>query len=175
MATPKEGPKEIEIIKFGHKLKAKGVYNLDDLYVELQLWFTHMGYTWRELEYKQVAQGARGERLEIIWKGEKVVDDYSTFEITLILAADGTKDVEVILDGGKKVMRKKSTLEFRSGASILRNQHLWKDKFFGSGPIWVRVYEMLIRPRLRQQEIDLWLEAHKLYDELKAFLMVYPH
>ena len=163
-------PNEIEIIKDGYKVKAKGVYNLEDLYVELYQWFTHMGYEWKEVEYKVIAGKGGFQRLEILWQGVKKVDDYTTFVIKLNLGAD-ISDVEVTLDTGAKVKRQKGTLEFRSGAKILRNRDIWKDKFMGN--TLAKLYEVLIRDRLKAQGGQLYGEAHKLYDELKAFMMIY--
>ncbi|MDP3728965.1 MAG: hypothetical protein Q8R18_05965 [bacterium] len=163
-------PDKIEIIKDGYKIKAKGVYNLEDLYVELNQWFTHMGYDWKEIEYKVVAGKGGSQHLEILWQGVKEIGGYSTFIIKLNLAADIT-DVEVTLDGGAKVKRQKGTLEFRSAAYIKRNINIWKGKFMGN--ILAKLYEILIRDRLRAEEGQLYGEAHKLYDELKAFMMIY--
>jgi hypothetical protein len=165
---------EIELVPFGHKMKSKGVYNMEELYVEMQLWFVHMGYTWREVEYKKIGFPGGGYRMEIIWIGDKAVDDYTSFQIKLVLAAD-ISDVEVVLDGGKKVKRQKAGIEIRSGASLFRNDGYFKDSIFNTGTLQKNVYEYLIRGRLRQQETDLWVEAHKLYDELKAFMLIYPH
>ncbi len=162
--------KKIDVIKDGYKIKAKGVYNLEDLYVELNQWFTHMGYSWKELEYKVIAGKGGSQRLEILWKGVKKVNDYTTFVIRLNLGAD-ISDVEVTLDNGGKVKRQKGTLEFRSEAFIERNVDVWKDKFMGN--TLAKLYEILIRERLKAEFVQLYGEAHKLYDELKAFMMLY--
>lgn len=163
-------PGKIVIIKDGYKIKAKGVYNLEDLYVELNQWFTHMGYKWKELEYKVVAGKAGSQHLEILWEGEKEVDGYTTYIIRLNLGAD-ISDAEVTLDGGAKVKRQKGALEFRSEAYIKREIGVWKGKFMGNQ--LAKLYEILIRDRLRAQSGELYGEAHKLYDELKAFMMIY--
>ncbi len=175
MAEEKE--KEIEsvsgkivIIADGYKIKAKGVYNLEDLYVELNQWFIHMGYDWKELEYKVVSGKGGSQHLEILWEGEKKVDEYTNFIIRLNLGAD-ISDAEVTLDGGAKVKRQKGALEFRSEAFMLRNKDVWKGKFMGNQ--LAKLYEILIRDRLKAQGGQLYGEAHKLYDELKAFMMIY--
>ena len=86
------------------------------------------------------------------------------------MAAD-MADVEVTLDGGKKVKRQKGGLEFRSGATLKKNVDLWEGKAFGN--MQAKVYEMLNHDRLEAQKGELYGEAHKLYDELKAFMMLY--
>lgn len=163
-------PKEITVVKDGYKVKAKGVYNLEDLYVELNQWFEHMGYAWKELEYKVIAGKGGSQSLEILWQGVKKIDDYTTFIIKLNLKAD-ISDVEVTLDTGAKVKRQKGTLEFRSGAYILRDTSVWKDKIMGN--LFAKLYEILIRDRLKAQAVQLYAESNKLYDELKAFMLLY--
>lgn len=160
----------IPIIKDGYKIKAKGVYNLEDLYAELNQWFEHMQYEWKELEYRVITGKGGFQRLELLWEGRKKIDAYSTFVIKLNLGADIT-EVEVPLESGAKVKRQKGTLEFRSGASIERNIGVWEGKFMGN--TLAKLYEILIRDRLKAQGAQLYMEAHKLYDELKAFMMIY--
>ena len=163
-------PDKMDIIKDGYKIKAKGVYNLEDLYVELNQWFTHMGYNWKELEYKVIMGKGGSQRLEILWEGKKKVTDYTSFVIKLNLGAD-ISEVEVTLDNGAKVKRQKGTLEFRSGAWVLHNRDVWKGKMMGN--YLAKLYEILIRDRLKAEMGQLYGEAHKLYDELKAFMMIY--
>lgn len=161
---------KITIIKDGYKIKAKGVYNLEDLYAELNQWFIHMGYSWKELEYKVVAGKGGSQHLEILWQGIKKVDDYTTFVLRLNLGAD-ISEVEVTLEGGAKVKRQKGALEFRSEAYLKKNTDVWKGKLMGNK--LAKLYEILIRERLNAQAGQLYGEAHKLYDELKAFMMIY--
>ncbi len=161
---------EITIVPMGYKIKSKGTFNLEDLYFELHLWFEHHGYSWKELEYKKIVFGGGAERIELLWTAEKKVDDYTNFVIDLNMAADTSK-VEVALDGGKKVKRHKGGIEFRSGAKIKKNVDVWKGKAFGN--VQAKVYEMLINDRIGAQKGELYAEAHKLYDELKAFMILY--
>tara|TARA_Y100000310_G_scaffold313860_1_gene362683 strand:- start:4554 stop:5069 length:516 start_codon:yes stop_codon:yes gene_type:complete len=155
------------------KIKSKGVFNLEDLYVELYYWFAHYGFSWKEIEYRRIAfPGGSGYRLEIVWLATKDLDSYVASKISLVLAAD-CSDVEVTLDGGQKAKRQKATLEFRTGCSITRKRSIFEDKIFGK---WMmQSYEILNRARHEQFEADIYAEATKLYDELKAFLMLYNH
>ena len=163
-------PDKVEIIKDGYKIKAKGVYNLEDLYLELHQWFDHMGYVWKELEYKMVMGKGGSQRLEILWQGTKEITKYSSFVIKLNLGAD-ISEVEVTLDNGGKVKRQKGALEFRSAAWIARNTDAWKGKVMGNK--LAKLYEILTRDRLNAEKLQLYGESHKLYDELKAFMMIY--
>ena len=163
-------PAKIQIVKDGYKIKSKGVFNMEDLYLELYLWFQHHGYAVKDLEYRVVQRPGGPNHIEIFWNGKKIVDDYTSYIITLNVGAD-LSDVEVTLDGGKKVNRQKGMLEFRSGARIERKTDVWEGKLLGN--MQAHVYDMLIQDRIKAQKAELFMEAHKLYDELKAFMMLY--
>lgn len=158
------------IVTFGYKIKAKGTFNMDDLYKELYRWFAHYEYKWKEIQYKKQTNPDGSYRLELLWQGVKELDGYASFVIDLHLAAD-LNDVEVTADTGQKGKRQKGTLEFRTGAEIVKNVKVWKDKPFGK--FQLRFYDVLSRKRLDQQKNDAYVEVHKLYDEIKAFMFLY--
>ena len=151
-------------------VKGQGIFNMNDLYLELYLWFTHHGYKWKELEYKILEFGGGKKRSEILWECSRKVDDYTTYVIDLAMAAD-TSDQEVTLEGGKKVKRQKATLEFITTAEIKYNKDIWKGKPLAQ--YQAKVYTLLIHDRLEGQKGELWEEVHKLIDELKAFMIIY--
>jgi len=162
--------KEIVVVTQGYVIKAKGTFNLEDLYMELQIWFEHMGYKWHELEYKFEVYKNGDTNHEMVWLATKDVTKYTTFEIRISLQAIGTS-IEVQMENGAKAKRYKGTLEFRTGAKILRNTKIWAGKPFA--PFQAKLYEILSRDRIKEEKDWLLLEANKLYDELKAFMMIY--
>jgi hypothetical protein len=161
-----------DLIKDFTKIKAKGVFNLEDLYVELYYWFRHFKYMWKEAEYRHMNWAGGAYRLEVIWYGEKDLDDYHHTTIKLVLAAD-VKDVEVTLDGGKKVERQKATFEFRTQNMFTKKRSIFDGRPLGK--LQMEVYEIMIKDRTEQFETDSFLEAQKLYDELRSFMMLYKH
>ncbi len=169
---------EVTIVKSGQKIKAKGTYIMDDLYKELYKWFEHYGYKWYELQYRKIDHGGGSYRLELLWQAEKTLDEYSTFIIDLHLAADLSK-TEVTTETGGKAKRDKGTLEFRTGAMIKRNTEVWEKSAIGQlmggqvGKFNAKLYEVLNKTRITQQIEDCYVEVHKLYDEIQAFMMIY--
>jgi hypothetical protein len=161
---------KIVVVKQGYVIKSKGTFNLEDLYMELQIWFEHMGYKWQEIEYKYEVYKNGETNNEMVWVATKDVTKYSTFEIRLSLQAIGNT-IEVQMENGAKAKRFKGTLEFRTGADIKRHLELWAGQPFGA--YQAKLYEILTRDRLKEERDWLYLEAHKLYDELKAFMMIY--
>ena len=75
------------------------------------------------------------------------------------------------MDTGAKVKRFKGSLEFRTEAYIQRNVDLFVKTPFPS--LILKGYEILTRDRLKAEWDELFMEANKLYDELKAFLIIY--
>ena len=177
MVIAKPSNKET-IVTMGHKIKAKGTYNLDDLYKELHKWFAHYGYSWYELQYRKIDFPNGGYRLELLWQGIKTMDEYSKFVIDLHLAAD-LSNTEVTTETGQKAKRQKGTIEFRAGAEIQKDTKSWEKspigKLFGGsvGKFNAKLYDALNRTRLDQQKTDCYVEVHKLFDEIQAFMMIY--
>jgi len=171
IGKPIEIKNKVDIIEDGYKIKSKGTYNLEEFYVEIKNWFEHMGYTWYELEYKQVINRDNSKNLEILWEAVKKIDEYVTFKIKLNMNITGINDAEVKLDTGATVKRQKCTIELKSGAWIEKDLKMFDKMFIGK--YLPQLYEILIRDRLKDQKETLYLEAHKLYDELKAFMMIY--
>tara|TARA_Y100000310_G_C20598040_1_gene771531 strand:- start:531 stop:1046 length:516 start_codon:yes stop_codon:yes gene_type:complete len=159
-----------DIVKFGYKIKSKGTFFMDDLYKELYKWFEHYGYDWKEIQYRKTTNPNGSYRLELLWQGEKELDGYASFVIDLHLAAD-LSDVEVTSDTGQKGKRQKGTIEFRTGAHIKKNIKVWEKKKFGK--FQLRLYDILSRAKLDDQKTEAYVEVHKLYDEIKAFMMLY--
>ncbi|MAG77856.1 hypothetical protein CL616_00665 [archaeon] len=160
-----------ELVPFGYKIKVKTTTYFDYLYKEVFFWMQHYGYDWKELNYGIIEFPNGSARLEFLWKGVKGVDDYSTFIIDCQLAAT-VSDLKVKTERGKETKMKSGTHEFRIGAYIKKNVDIWEGKPFGNQQ--AKLYEMLIRDRLEEQKNDLYVEAHKFIDHLKALLEFYP-
>jgi hypothetical protein len=177
MAIGKPSSKET-IVKPGHKIKAKGTYNVDDLYKELYKWFDHYGFKWYEIQYRKLDMGGGKYRLELLWQADKTLDEYSNFIIDLHLAAD-LENVEVTSETGQKGKKQKGTLEFRAGAEIKKNTQAFEKSSIGQlmggavGKFNAKLYDVLNRTRLEQQKTDCYVEIHKLFNEIQAFMMIY--
>ncbi|MFH1972013.1 MAG: hypothetical protein ABIJ18_00885 [archaeon] len=165
------GSNKIELVESGYKIKVKTAVYFDHLYKEIYFWMMHHGYEWKELQYGIIDFPKGGERLELLWKGVKQEDDYSTFVIECYMADDAS-DVEAQLENGKKVKLRSGTHEFRIGAYITKKIDVWEGKPFGNTQ--AKLYEMLIRDRLENQKTQLYVEAHKFIDNLKTILKYYP-
>ncbi|MBI5872133.1 hypothetical protein HZB88_03535 [archaeon] len=170
---------EREVIPTTHKIKVKGVFDLNDLYLECHRWFEHYAYTWKEVEYKQTENPDGTKSVEIWWECTRQIEDYITFLIELQFQCLGYSEVEAKTDTGIKKMQK-GTMEFRGGAKIVFDVGVWhkngdkKDDWKPFGQLMARIYHTLIYKKIDEYEDILFAEVHKLYNEIRNFLGAEP-
>lgn len=156
-----------EIVPDGTKLKAKGVFDAEDLYVELHRWFTHFGYDWKETRYLSTDMPNGSKLTEISWKCSRIVDEYCTFVMDMHLKLT-TTEVEAVIENAKKKMQN-GTAEFRFRGMMNKNIAMWQNKPMGR--LLHIIYErVLIRKRMLRNIEILKAEANRLFDEIKNYL-----
>ncbi|MBI4447842.1 hypothetical protein HY643_02585 [Candidatus Woesearchaeota archaeon] len=161
---------KVVIVPDGYKIKSTGVFDLPDLYLEIYRWFRHFTYAWKETKYRNIDQPDGGKQIEIMWFCERKVDDYVTFVITLHLQAF-VKDTEG-MKGGVKTKMQGGSVEFRAGAYMKKKVEIWESKPMGD--LLGRIYEkILIKERLDNYEEEIYIDTHKLFDEIKAYLQMH--
>lgn len=168
MAIVKLDDKE-EIIPNGYKIKASPVFDFEELYIEMQRWFVHFGYDWKETRYL-ISDQPNGKRLsEISWECTKKVDEYITYTFNIDMKAT-LAEVEVNVENVKKKMNKGS-MEFRFKGMMHKNVKIWEQKIFGQ---FLRaIYEkILIKNRLDDSEDALLDESNRFFDEIKTYLNI---
>lgn len=152
------------VIPMGYKIKKSGVFHIEYLYKDMQRWFEHFGYNWKEIQYRQETQPDGTIHLEIRWTADRALNNYLSFVIDtefLIFM----KDIE-IEEKGKKIKRKKGSVELRMGAAMGKNMEIWKK----SNQLRKMYDNFLIRQRYEDMEEDLYIEVHKLFAMVKKFL-----
>jgi hypothetical protein len=181
---PDPRKQSIDIIGFGYKIKAGGMLDFEELYQELQRWFTYMGYTWQETKYRVIENPDGSKQVELKWVCPKEVDDYVNFEIRMDLQVFHS-DIEANVDGVKKKLQN-GGFEFRLGAKYEKNwKEFWiphkkilnekdEDMAVGFKRFKKDIYErVLIKDRIEAYEAQLYTEAHMLFDEIKAYMKLY--
>ncbi len=164
---------KIEVIPFGYKIKSSGktIFDMHELYKALIYWFEYNHYEWKETSFLNEEQPGGGKHIEITWECIKNVSPYINFVIKLeFLLFLGDVEIEM---NGKKIKKDIGSVEVRTGATIIKGESWEKSK----GITFLRnVYERyLIRERIENYKKDLYTEAHKLYDEIKAFLEMHRY
>lgn len=159
------GPEKESIFK-GIKIKGKGVFDLEDFYLELYRWFEHYGYSWKELRYKNIDNPDGSKMIEFQWKCERKLHEYYNVEVTMdfqIMA----KDVEITIEN-KKLTRQKGSIELISDATLLKQTQKFEKAIFKKRV--TKAYEYLLKDTLDYHEDEAIEEVTKLYDEIKAFI-----
>ena len=177
-------PEEIPLIPDGYKIKSGGIFDLEELYTEMERWFEFGGYSWRETKYR-VAEMPNGlSQIEIKWECEKKGSEYLTYYLSMHWQAFVT-EVEVNVDGIKKKMNKGS-IEFRFEGKLKRNVEAFspkedspeaKKRFLlkGSfGKFIMAIYDkVIIKNQVDYYKGFFFGESQRLFDEIKAFLQLY--
>lgn len=152
----------------GTKIKAAGTFDAGELYEQMQRWFVHKGYDWKELRYKAVDTPEGGRLTEIKWEASKAVDDY----VTAIIEVDAqfmVSEVEATLPNNAKKKMHKGSVEFKFTAYLKKNIEVWKSKLFGD--FLGLVYEkILIFNRLKEYEKGHIAETAQLMEEVRLYL-----
>lgn len=177
-------PEEIVLIPDAYKIKAGGVFDLEELYTELIRWFEFNKYEWRETKYRHAEMPNGLAQIEIKWECKKEGNDYLAYELSMHWQAF-ISEVEVNVDGIKKKMNK-GTIELRFGGKLKRNikafmpdkdSDEYKKRIFLKGAFGrfiFTIYDQIIA----KSQIDYYKgfffgESQKLFDEIKAFLQIY--
>ena len=149
------------------KVKQRGIFDLDELYLLLYKWFELYGYDFQEEEYRDIEKEGK-KNLEIRWYAEKKIDDYIKFVMKISMMIVGLEEVELEEEGIKR-KSKKGTIEIRFDAYLLKD---YEDRWQGSAIKFLReVYDkFIIKGRIESLEEELHDNLYKFIDELKAFL-----
>ena len=150
------------------KIKQKGVFNLEELYLLLYKWFELYGYDFQEEEYRDIEKGPGEKNLEIRWYAEKKIDDYIKFVIKVSMMVVGMKEVEIEEEGVKRKTNT-GTVEFRFDSYLFKD---YEDRWEGGVMKFFReVYDKyIIKGRIESLEGELQEQLYKFIDEIKSFL-----
>ncbi len=164
------GAEERKYLFENTKLKIGTILDFGLLYKRLFSWFEVMGYDFHETNYEQHDAGG-GDLLKIFWVSTKTVDDYTKFVIKTNFFITGFKKVEVEKDGLKMKLHK-CTIEMRMTAYMVYDVG---DKMKKSiGVVGRRMYEkFIVKNRMDDHEIQLYMETGQLWDEIKGFVSMH--
>ena len=109
MGLPREGPLPVHSPKaadaptggfmYPHRIKYRGIFDLDDLYKTMAMWFKNRRYELHENLFK-----SKPPEMEVKWRGERKRTNYILEVVTVHVHMWGDYDVEVIQNGKKKKM-----------------------------------------------------------------------
>ncbi len=110
-------------------LRYNGLFDFDGMYAAIIDWAKNYGFRWHEIDYKHKVPNPKGAEQEFKWALSKNVSEYISNEITISVHAWEILEVEVEVDGRKKIL---------SNARLYMNiepkiNFDWQKKFQGGG------------------------------------------
>ncbi len=148
------------------KVSFTGLFDSERLYQQLYAWFKKHGFTWKEVDYKDVKEGGT-RKVMIKWQADKPANDYILYRIETDLVLSGLADVLV----GKK-KKSQGTVSLKFVAYLVADyEDEWKK---GALLKFLReVYDKFVMgSRHAQFKNDLKEEVRNLVDEIKTYLQL---
>ena len=146
----------------------EAVFDFSKLYKDMKYWFDQKLYTFHELRNEQI-ESARGTALEIEWVGEREINNYFKFKITILMLGNNidklqTEEGDIVHQGNLKI--------FIEGALIMDHKDKFKDGKFIE--FLSKIYNDVIMMKKRKNyEIRLSEEIEELKNLIKENLQLY--
>lgn len=151
------------------KIDYKGVFDFSDLYKKMKAWLNYQGYgdeneNFMEAKYIERIK-PNGKQIEIRWNGEKIINEYVSYCITVTFAGIGLKDAEVTFEGRKiKMNSGQAIITIRGDLKLNRQGKFEKDS------ILKKIHDRkLFKKNMEYYKEDLYDKTTDLYTEVKAY------
>ena len=151
------------------KIKRKGVFDLEGLYLMVRGWLDINGLfnNLKETEYTERTMPF-GKELEVNWDTYYDVSSYVKFKIKISFMAVGLSKVE-IQKGHKKIPRDKGSIEVKlEGKVIYDPDDKYKKNIFTFR--FILPYEIKMKKRLDAYKLELYKRIYALHKEIKLYL-----
>lgn len=165
-------PKEDSILDT--KIKYRGVFDLEVLYLKLRDWLMREGYAdpceFGEKKYSEKIK-PNGKQVEIVWETSKSEEgDYFKIVMKLSFYVVGLSEVEVERDG-KNIKLDKAEVEIKFSSSLVRNAN----ESWDENSLFYKIYEKYIlgNSKIDEFRIATYKDTTDLVDEAKNFLNLY--
>ena len=146
----------------------EAVFDFSRLYKDMKYWFDQKLYTFHELRNEQ-KESARGTELEIEWVGEREIDNYFKFKITILFLGN---DIDRLQAEEGNIVHQGNLKIFIEGTLIMDYNDKFQDgkftEFLG------KIYNDVIMIKKRNNyEIRLSGEIAELKNLIKEHLQLY--
>ena len=146
----------------------EAVFDFSRLYKDMKSWFDQKLYTFHELRNEQ-KESARGTELEIEWVGEREIDNYFKFKITILFLGN---DIDRLQAEEGNIVHQGNLKIFIEGTLIMDYNDKFQDgkftEFLG------KIYNDVIMIKKRNNyEIRLSGEIAELKNLIKEHLQLY--
>lgn len=151
------------------KIKRKGIFDLEELYLMMKEWLDIGGFgkNFKETDYTE-STTPKGKDIDIIWETHHDVSSYVRFKVKTTFSVRGLNKVE-IQKNGKKTPRDKGRVEVRiDGKVIYDPEDKFKKNIF-TFP-FIKFYEVKMKKRLEDYQLELYKKLYSFHKEIKLYL-----
>jgi len=148
-------------------VKPKGIFDWKDFYKFLYELMQAQGYVITEDHYNQ-KETKNGKEIEVQWNCSQFIDDYTRFDVQLLLKVFGLVDVQIERGGQKKDMNQGEIEVWITGFITTDYKNQWEKqpilKFLKG------VYDRyLYRSRYEELQAKMWEHVYLIENEVKAY------
>ncbi len=108
-------------------IRYSGLFDFDGLYSAMIDWAKNYGYMWHEIDYKHKVPSPKGAEQEWKWVMTKEVNDYVHFRVFIQAHVWNLTEMEVEVDGKKKVLSS-GNMHIQMKGTVTYD---WQSKFSG--------------------------------------------
>lgn len=150
------------------QLRYHGLFDFDGFYSAVIDWAKNYGYLWHEKSYKHKVPSPRGAEQEWDWQMSTNVNEYVRFVIEIEIHSWDLLEVEVEVEGKKKILNNGRMLIKIEGAVELD----WQKKFTGS-KFRQKLGEWYIKYYFNRELIQYWDPLYYRVWNLHAIMKKY--
>jgi len=128
----------------GYDVRYNGLFDFDGLYAAIVDWTKNYGYQWHEKTYKHKVPRPKGAEQQFTWILDKKVNDLVSYKVTLNTHVWDLMEVEVDIDGKKKLLSN-ARIEISVKGQVTFD---WQKKFAKGGPwakLWWSIYSKVMQ------------------------------
>jgi len=159
---------EQDKIVSGKKISYNGLFNMEELFYNIEKKLSNMGYL--KVESSNIEQVLEsGKEFDIVLKPVKALNRYAQLEFNIDITGNKIKTVEVEIDGEKHEMNKGTVTVVIDGFLITDYSAHWTNSPFYF--LLKVLFDRFIYPgQFSKYEIEMKEDSESLIKELKSFL-----
>jgi len=157
-------------------IRYNGLFDFKAVYDYIYNWLKSRYYEYYESRHKDKAESPRGSETKLFFNGDKKVTEFVKYDIDFKFHLWECKDVEVVIDGKKKMMTR-GRLELQMKATIKLD---WQNRYNLENPFYKLMYYLLVNHIINRELLIIHFDPledrmHTLEDEIRKVLKMTTH
>lgn len=155
---------EVDYVVYDLGISQETTFNFADLYKLMQSWFSQHGYMFLEKEYIDTMRET-GKCSTIKWEGERIIDDYVKFHISITITCFDIQEVEL-----KDCIACEGKLNIAFKAYVERDYEGEWEKNFALKFVRAAFDKFVLSSKLEDYSDELKKDTYGLFNKIKSFL-----